>query len=313
MAADFLDLSEKLSDYDFAKVVVLPIPFEQTVTYGRGTRKGPAAIIEASTQVEFYDREFASEPVDKFGIHTLPALDFSESSEGAAAQIYKEALRHIKSGKFIVGLGGEHSVSVGLVRAQADISNEPLTIVQIDAHCDLRDSYEGSKNNHACVARRFLEIANVERIVQLGVRSISTEEAEFIRKNGGRVKTFFAEDVEKNYWREKFTSLISGKKVYLTIDVDGFDPSVIPATGTPEPGGLSWQKTLEIIRATASNAEIISFDCVELAPVNGLHASEYAAAKLVYKVLAIKYNRLEVGKWESGKVGRSKGRITNNE
>jgi len=292
MAANFLDLPDKLSNYDFAKVVVLPIPYEATVTYGKGTAKGPAAIIEASAQVEFYDREFDCEPVEKFGIHTLSEIKIPSSSEEAARRIYEAVNSHIKAGKFVVGLGGEHSVSVGLVKAQAESSKEPITIVQIDAHSDLRDSYEESENNHACVARRFLENKNVEQILQFGIRSISTEEIKFIRKNFKRVRTWFAEETESDDWKDEFISRILGKKVYLTIDVDGIDPSVIPATGTPEPDGLSWNKTIEIIKILTGAANLISLDCVELAPVAGMHASEYAAAKLVYKVLAIKYNTL---------------------
>jgi len=292
MPANFLNLPEKLSNYDFAKVVVLPIPYEATVTYGKGTTKGPAAIIEASAQVEFYDREFDCEPVNKFGIHTLSEFKIPLRPEKVTNRIYETAISHIKGGKFVVGLGGEHSVSAGLVKAQAESSKEPITIVQIDAHSDLRNSYDGSKNNHACVARRFLENENVEQVLQFGIRSISTEEIKFIRKNPDRVRTWFAEDMESDDWQDEFISRISRKKVYLTIDVDGLDPSIIPATGTPEPGGLSWQKTIEIIKLLASSAELIGLDCVELAPVSGMHASEYAAAKLVYKVLAIKYNTL---------------------
>jgi len=189
-----------------------------------------------------------------------------------------------------VGLGGEHSVSAPLVKAQAENSEKPITVVQIDAHSDLRDSYLGSKNNHACVARRFFETENVERIIQFGVRSISTEEINFIKENTKRIKVFFAEDMDKSNWKDEFFSLISGKQVYLSIDVDGLDPSVIAATGTPEPGGLTWRKTLDIIRTLSNAANLIGFDCVELAPQVGMHASDYATAKLVYKTLAIKYN-----------------------
>jgi len=294
MQHNFLNLPEKLSNYDFAKVVVLPIPFEATVTYGKGTAKGPAAIIEASAQVEFYDREFDCEPIDEFGIHTLSEFKIPSSPEEVTKRIYEAVIFYIKAGKFVVGLGGEHSISAGLVKAQADISKEPITIVQIDAHSDLRDSYEESENNHACVARRFLENKNVEQILQFGIRSISTEEMEFIRRNPKRIKTWFAEDTESADWQNEFISRISGKKVYLTFDVDGLDPSVVAATGTPEPGGLSWLKTLEIIRVLTDAAELIGFDCVELAPVHGMHASEYAVAKLVYKVLAIKYNKVNI-------------------
>ncbi len=292
MRPNFLDLSGSLSNYETAKVVVLPIPYEATVTYGKGTADGPAAIIEASHQVEFYDREFDCEPVNSFGIHTLDSLIPVEKSSEMVDEIYNAAIPHIKAGKFVVGLGGEHSVSAGLVKAQAEFTNSPITIVQIDAHSDLRNSYEGNIYNHACVARRFLENENVERILQFGIRSISTEEIDFIRSNSERIRTWFKEDTDSNEWQKEFISLISGKKIYLTIDVDGLDPSVIAATGTPEPDGLCWKKTVEIIKLLTCSAELIALDCVELAPVLGMHLSEYAAAKLVYKVLAIKYNTL---------------------
>jgi len=290
MQPNFLDLPKKLSGYNTAKVVVLPIPYEGTVTYGKGTSNGPAAIIKASQQVEFYDREFDCEPVDNFGIHTLAPLAFSNSSNKTIEQINNAVTSHINAGKFVVGIGGEHSISAGLVKAQAENSESPITIVQIDAHSDLRDSYEGNRHNHACVARRFLDNENVERILQLGIRSISTEEMSFIRKNKDRIRTWFAEDTDTDEWQNEFISLISRKKIYLTIDVDGLDPSVITATGTPEPGGLSWKKTIEIIRLLTNSAELIAFDCVELAPLSGMHASDFAAAKLIYKTLSLKYN-----------------------
>jgi len=290
MQPNFLDAPEKLSDYDAAKVVVLPIPYERTVTYGKGAANGPAAIIKASQQVEFYDREFDCEPIENFGIHTLTPLELSDNPENVVEQIYNAANFHISAGKFVVGIGGEHSVSAGLVKAQAEHADAPITIVQIDAHSDLRDSYEDNRNNHACVARRFLDNKNVGKILQFGIRSISTEEMNFIRKNPEFVRTWFAEEIESDEWQSEFISLISGKKIYLTIDVDGLDPSVIPATGTPEPEGLSWEKTIEIIKLLTDTADLIAFDCVELAPMPGMHASEYAAAKLVYKTLSFKYN-----------------------
>ena len=295
MQTNFLDLPKKLSGYNTAKVVVLPIPYERTVTYGKGTSNGPAAIIKASQQVEFYDREFDCEPVDNFGIHTLAPLAFSNNSNKTIEQINNAVTPHINAGKFVVGIGGEHSISAGLVKAQAENSGLPITIVQIDAHSDLRDSYEGDRHNHACVARRFLDNENVERILQLGIRSISAEEMSFIRKNKDRVRTWFAEDTDTDEWQSEFISLISRKKIYLTIDVDGLDPSVIAATGTPEPGGLSWKKTIEIIRLLTNSAELIALDCVELAPLSGMHASDFAAAKLIYKTLSLKYNEIKEG------------------
>ena len=284
---NFLGLPENLSDYSKSKVVVLPLPYEATVTYGKGTAKGPEAIIQASQQVEFYDREFDLECVQSFGIHTLPSMNLSKNQDNMIEEITQAVIPHINAKKTIVGIGGEHSVSAGLVKGQLKAGTSPLTIVQIDAHSDLRDSYEGNKYNHACVARRFLDNELVEQVIQFGIRSISSEEMDFARANSKKVRIWFTEDMNDGY--EEFISLISGRKVYLTIDVDGLDPGVITATGTPEPDGLSWRQTMEIIRIITRKAELTAMDCVELAPVPGMHASDYAAAKLIYKALCLKY------------------------
>ncbi len=184
---------------------------------------------------------------------------------------------------------------LGIVKGIDKVFNQPITIVQIDAHCDLRNEYDGSIYNHACVSRRLLEIENVQKVLQLGVRSISKDEAEFIENNPQKVRTWFSENVHSNNWQENLKKEISGKNVYLTIDVDGLDPGIISATGTPEPNGLSWKETLEIIRLSSENSNIIGFDCVELAPIPGQHASDFAAAKLVYKTISlIKKSKLEI-------------------
>ena len=292
---NFLGLSEKFSTYENSEVFILPVPYEETVTYGKGTAAGPAAILTASQQVEFYDREFKCEPALDFGIHTLPPLTIQETPEENIEFISKNVSENFKNKKLFVGLGGEHSITFGFVKGIDKIFNQPITIIQIDAHCDLRNEYDGSIYNHACVSRRLLEIENVQKILQLGVRSISKSEAEFIEENPKKIRTWFSENVHSNNWQENFKNEISEKNVYLTIDVDGLDPGIISATGTPEPDGLSWKETLEIIRLSSENSNVIGFDCVELAPIPEQHASNFATAKLVYKTISlIKNSKLEI-------------------
>lgn len=283
---NFLGLPDEHSSYERAAVLVLPIPFEATVSYGGGTRYGPAAIIEASQQVELYDREFDREPATEYGVHTLPALELADDPEAAIAQIAAATAAAAASGKLVVGLGGEHTVSVGFGRGLLDAVGGPLTVVQIDAHSDLRDEYEDTPFSHACIARRLLEMDGVEQVLQLGIRSVSTEEVQFVRANPQRARVWYSEQVHAGSWREEFIERIRGRRVYLTIDVDGLDPSIVQATGTPEPDGLTWAETLQILRTVAAYGTVIGLDCVELAPLDNLHASDFAVAKLVYKTIS---------------------------
>ena len=283
---NFLGLPEPQSTFTAAGVLVLPIPFEATVSYGHGTQHGPAAIIEASQQLELYDREYDAEPAMQYGVHTLPALTLSAAPETAVAEITQATAQAAATGKLVVGLGGEHTVSVGFGRGLRQSLGGPLTVVQIDAHSDLRDVYEGSAYSHACVARRLLDDPQIEQVLQLGIRSVCPEEVAFARNNPERVRVWYSEDVHANGWRNELIERLRGRRVYLTMDVDGLDPAIIPATGTPEPDGLTWPETLDIIRTVAQTASIVGLDCVELAPVAGLHAAEFAAAKLVYKAMS---------------------------
>jgi agmatinase len=282
---NFLGLPPEQSDFDRAGVLILPLPMEATVSYGGGTGDGPAAIIAASCQVELYDREFDSEPATHYGIHTLPALNLPQDAAAAVAQIAQAAATALSTGKLLVGLGGEHTVSVGMGRGILQAVDGPLTVVQIDAHSDLRDSYEDSPYSHACIARRLLEDPRVEQVLQLGIRSVCTEEVDVARSNPERVRVWYAEEVHAGGWQQELAERTAGRTIFLTMDVDGLDPSVIPATGTPEPGGLSWWQTLEILRTVASAGTIVALDCVELAPSPGLHMADFAAAKLVYKAI----------------------------
>jgi agmatinase len=283
---NFLGLPDEASSADRASVLILPIPFEATVSYGHGTQNGPAAIISASQQVELYDREFDSEPASNYGIHTLPALTLPNDPEAAVAAIAAATEHAAASGKLVVGLGGEHTVSVGFGRGLMAAFPDPISVVQIDAHSDLRDSYEDSPLSHACIARRLLDHPQVEQVLQLGIRSVCREEVDFARQHPDRVRVWYAEDVHASGWRDELAARLRGRSVYLTIDVDGLDPAVVPATGTPEPDGLTWTEALDIIRTVTQSARVVAVDCVELAPAPGQHTADFAVAKLLYKTIS---------------------------
>lgn len=283
---NFLGLSDEHASFADAQVLVLPIPFEATVSYGGGTAQGPAAIIAASQQVELYDREWDREPAAGYGVHTLPALDLPDDPASAVEVIAAAVAQAASSGKLVVGLGGEHTISAGVGRGLLQALGGPVTVVQIDAHSDLRDSYEGSPWSHACVARRLLEEPDVEQLLQFGIRSVCAEEVAVARSEPVRVRVWYSEEVRANSWRRELCDRVRGRRVYLTIDVDGLDPAIIPATGTPEPDGLTWGETLDIVRTISRCAQIIGLDCVELAPAPGQHAADFATAKLLYKVIS---------------------------
>ena len=287
---NFLALEDPYGAFDRAGVLILPVPLEVTVSWGRGTAAGPRAIIAASRQVELYDREHDAECALGYGVHTLAAVELAPDPASAVAQIAAAVCDAAATGKLVVALGGEHTISAGVNHGLLDALDTTLTVVQIDAHCDLRDEYEGSGFSHACVARRMLEDPRVEQVLQLGVRSVDAEEVAFARANERRVRVWYAEDVHGGGWREELTERVRGRRVHLTIDVDGLDPSIVPATGTPEPDGLTWQEALEIIRTTASAGSIAGIDCVELAPRPGLHHADFAVAKLLYKSITYAMN-----------------------
>lgn len=284
-AERFLGLDDDSSQRGASAAWVLPIPFEMTTSYTGGTKLGPAAIIEASTQVELYDAEFKMEAALDYGVHTLPTLHPSLASAEAANHSIAQAVQALElDDRVLVTLGGEHSITPAVIRGLA--SRHPnLVVVQIDAHSDLRDSYDDTPWSHACAARRWLDLTT--HTLQFGIRSVSQEEADFSR-TAPNVTIYSALQMYQDPARHYLSALktaISGRNVYLTIDVDGLDPSVIPATGTPEPGGIGWYDCLDLIRTVAQNSRVIAFDCVELAPTLGSQASNFAAAKLVYKTL----------------------------
>jgi agmatinase len=296
MPADtgFLDLPERYRLPETSSVHVLPVPLELTVSYGGGTGGGPAAIIEASKQVELFDRALGGEPALGYGIHTLPAIPVEPGPiEAILDRIRIAAAGIVAAGRLPVVLGGEHTATIGAIRAVHDARGDtsvPLAVVQVDAHADLRGTYQGSPYSHACVMRRLLEETDCE-LFQVGIRSLCTEEDAFIGENPGRVRTFFADDIHadaRGSWLTELSGRLRSRSVYLTIDVDGLDPSVIPATGTPEPGGLSWQQAMVLLDTVAGAAgKVVGIDCVELAPVPGMHAADFAVAKLLYRAMSL--------------------------
>ena len=262
-----------------AKFVVVPVPYDLTSTYQSGSRRGPAAIIEASTNMELYDEELIKETY-LAGIHTtLPVSIDARGPKNMISIVRKKISRVTGLNKIPVMLGGEHSITLGAV--QAVIEKYPkLTVLQFDAHADLRDTYQGSPYNHACVARRISEICP---LTQVGIRSMSKEEGEFLPKS--KVKSYSADFVlENKNWAETVCKDLKGD-IFITIDLDVFDPSIMPATGTPEPGGLYWKDILHLLKLVSASCNIRGFDVVELAPLPGVVAPDFMAAKLIYRTM----------------------------
>lgn len=288
----FLGLDEITGGFAKASCVVLPVPYEATTSWGAGARLGPRAIIEASRYVELYDQEFDCEPAQFLGIHTLPALELSRAGPTTAMMELRSAYARIArvcGERFLVMLGGEHSISSAAVLAQADRHEEKITVLQLDAHADLRSHYEGTADSHASAMARVLDRADV---VAVGVRGLSSEEVMTSRSREGSTLIWADEMWEGDEWMDRAIDAL-GPKVYLTIDVDYFNPALVPSTGTPEPGGLSWYKTLRFLRRVLVEREVIAADVVELAPAPGVHAPDFLVAKLVYKLINYRFwNRM---------------------
>jgi agmatinase len=266
--------------YEKSKIAVLPIPYEATTSFGRGTGGGPREIIQASRYMELYDDE-TKQDVSERGIYTLPDVASVVSSPADMVEgIYEAAKSVLEDDKFLVSLGGEHTITPPLVKAHLE-KHAGLSVLQIDAHADLRDSYEGSKYSHACAMRRVLELT---RAVQVGIRSISAEEVGALPSLPTRL--VHAHEIRSNpNWRDEVVEALIGP-VYVTIDLDGLDPSIMPAVGTPEPGGLDWYQVCELLKEVATRHDVVGFDVNELAPIPGLTAPNFLAAKLVYKLLS---------------------------
>ena len=280
----FLGIDNKFSINE--KAIVIPFGLEKTVSYGSGTKNGPKEIIKASHQVELYDEEFNCEPFKKIGIKTIKPFKINKNIKIALNQISKLNERVLNKKKFPLTLGGEHSITPGCIKPFVKKFNKIL-ILHFDAHADLRNSYNNQKFSHASAIRRCLDHKNVS-LVSFGIRNISKEEVPYLKKNSKRIEIFWAKDKKK--WNlKKFKRIISNKIVYLTFDVDGFDSSLMPATGTPEPGGLFWDETLEIIKIAAKNSNIVGADINELAPIKGFNSYNFLVAKLAYKILSYKF------------------------
>jgi agmatinase len=279
---NFLGLPRRFANYATARYAVLPVAYEATTTYGSGTRDGPRAIISASQQVELYDEELGRESF-RAGIATLDPLE--SDARGPAqmhARVYAAARKIVRDGKFLLGLGGEHSITAGLVRA-AQARHRHLSVLQIDAHADLRDRYQGTPWSHACVMRRVRDLG--VPVVGVGVRNYSAEEARFLRTSGQPIFTA-RKCHESPTWIEEAVARLT-EDVYVTIDIDGLDPAVAPGTGTPEPGGLDWYQVTDLLAAIARRRRIIGADVVEVRPLPPSTVTEFLAAKLVYRLIGL--------------------------
>ncbi len=283
--------SEAQTRYEEAKVVILPIPYEKTTTYRQGCQKGPEAIIEASDQLEAYDEELGIVTCLSTGIYTTSAiadtrLNSAINPEEMLKITTKTVSRLIGDGKFVIALGGEHSIPSGVVRAYQKTIKEPFTVIQIDAQGDMRDSYEGSIYNHACVMRRVLDMGLPT--LPVGIRSICLEEAQLIAQKN--IPIIWAKDIYYQAdWIDTAISRITTKKVFITIDLDGIDPSLIPGVGTPEPGGLNWYELMRFLKRIFMSYQVVGCDVMELAPVKDSVVSQFTAAKLVYKLVGYHY------------------------
>ena len=280
----FLGIDNKFSFKE--KAVVIPFGLEKTVSYGSGTKNGPKEIIKASHQVELYDEELNCEPYKKIGIKTLKPFKINKNIKIALKKISDINSKILDKKLFPITFGGEHSITPGCIAPFAK-KFKKICLLHFDAHADLRESYNGEKFSHASAIKRCLDHKNVA-VISFGIRNISSSEIPFLKKNSKRINIFWAKDKDK--WNlTKFKKLIKNKTVYLTFDVDGFDSSIMPATGTPEPGGLLWHETLDIIKIASKNSNIVGADINELAPIKGFNSYNFLVAKLAYKILSYKF------------------------
>jgi agmatinase len=284
---------EVAASYTESQVAILPIPYEATTTYRQGCKNGPEAILDASTQVEFYDEELDREVCRDIKIYTHNAIaDTRDNRPVSAEEMLKVSAdtvaKLVNDGKFVISLGGEHSITAGVVAGYRQAHpNETFTVVQIDAHGDLRHEYEGSIYNHACVMRRIVDMGLPT--VQIGIRAICKEEADLIKAKN--LTVFRARDIAFSLdWIEEALASIKTEKVFLTIDLDGIDPTIIPGVGTPEPGGLNWYAFMMFLRQLFQRFTVIGADVMELAPVTDSVVSEFTAAKLIYKLIGYNFS-----------------------
>ncbi len=278
---NFGDLPVEYTGFNVSQIVILPVPYDGTSTWGKGADKGPGAIVEASANMEVYDIETNSEVYLK-GIHTAEAVTEASSPERMSDEVYERMNDLLEKDKFPVLLGGEHSVTIGSVKAFSEKVDD-LSVLQIDAHTDLRDEYLGSRYNHACVMARVRELCPY---VQVGIRSMDASEKKYIQPG----KIFFASEIagKDPEWMERVVEQLTGN-VYVTIDLDGLDPAYMPSTGTPEPGGLTYYEVLNLVRKVIDKRKVVGFDVVELAPDPGNRAPDFLAAKLIYQVISYRF------------------------
>jgi len=268
------------------KVVIIPFGLEKTVSYGGGTSKGPKEIIKASHQVELFDEDLNKEPYKHIGIKTLKPFPIKKNIIDALKQIENINKLLLDKKKFPLVLGGEHSLTAGAIRPFIKKFGK-ICLLHFDAHTDLRNSYNGNKFSHASAIRRCLDNPNVS-VISFGIRNISSNEISFLNKNRKRIKIYWAKD-KLNWDLNKFKKIIRNKKVYLTFDVDGLDSSLMPATGTPEPGGLFWNETIKIIKIAAQSSKIVGGDINELSPIKGFDSYNFLVAKLAYKIISYSF------------------------
>ena len=277
---NYAGISDEFAQLEKSKIILIPVPYDGTSTWGKGADKGPEAFLEASENMELYDIETDSE-VYKQGIHLTEPITENSSPEAMVNEVHNITKDFIKRNKFVTLFGGEHSISIGSIRAFNECFDN-LTVLQIDAHADLRESYEGTKYNHACAV---YEASQTTNLVQVGIRSMDVIEKTVMDEE----KTFFAHDmVADEYWSDKVIEAMTDN-VFITLDLDAFDPSIMPSTVTPEPGGLLWYETLEFLKQVFEDKNVVGFDIVELCPNKNDKSSDFLAAKLYYKMLSYKF------------------------
>lgn len=280
---NYAGIPDEFAHLETSKIVLIPVPYDGTSTWVKGSDKGPEAFLEASENMEIYDIETDTE-VYKKGVFLANPINEKSSPEAMVNQVHQTVMNFLKKGKFVTVFGGEHSVSIGSIRAFKEYFKN-LTILQIDAHADLRDQYEGSACNHACAVHEAQKTAN---LVQIGIRSMDASEKKFFKKEN----CFFAHEIHADpEWMKKALSKIT-ENVFITIDLDGLDPSIMPSTGTPEPGGLTWYQVVNFIKLVAENKNIVGFDIMELCPNENNKAPDFLAAKLYYKILSYVFNKI---------------------
>ncbi len=276
----YAGIEEQYAQLINSKIVLIPVPYDGTSTWQKGADKGPKAFLDASENMELYDIETDSEPYKK-GVYLSDPITGNETPEKMVEAVYQKVKEYLKKGKFTTVFGGEHSVSIGAIRAYNEQFNN-LTVLQLDAHADLRHEYEGSKCNHACA---LYEANKSTNLIQLGIRSMDKSEKRVMNMEN----VFFAHEMANDdYWDDAAIELMT-ENVYITIDLDAFDPSILPSTGTPEPGGLFWYETLSFLKKVFQQKNVVGFDIVELCPNEVDKSSDFLAAKLYYKMLSYKF------------------------